>query len=300
MTKKDFLSLLDFDLSSLSYIIEKAIELKKNPVQPLLPSKQLVMIFEKNSTRTRVSFEAGMSQLGGNAIYLNAANTQLGRGESITDTAKVLSRYADIVMIRCNKHQDLIDFANNASIPVINGLSDHSHPCQLMADLMTFHELKGSIKGKKVAWLGDGNNMCNSWVMAAHIFGFELSLALSPKYPADEKLIANMQQLGSKITVTSNPEEACKNADLVTTDTWVSMGDEDANERISALQSLQVTPKLMKLAKTDAIFMHCLPAHREEEVTSSVIDGEQSVIYQEAENRLHAQKAIMCYLLNAI
>jgi len=296
MTKRDFLSLADFAKAELDTMIDMADKLKQNPLQDVSMGKQLAMIFEKSSTRTRVSFEAGINQLGGQAIVLNADDMQLGRGESIEDTAKVLSRFVDIVMIRANKHDDVVAFAKNATVPVINGLTDYNHPCQVLTDIFTFIEHKGDIEGKVICWVGDGNNMCNSWLHAALKFKFKLHLALKEGYYPDQALIDEGKAQGF-VEVFDNACDAAKDADLVTTDTWVSMGDKDAAKRLKDFAYLKVTEKVMSKAKNDAIFMHCLPAHRGEEVEASVIDGDKSVVFDEAENRLHIQKAIMVFLL---
>ncbi|MBL6785490.1 MAG: ornithine carbamoyltransferase [Rickettsiales bacterium] len=295
--QKDFISFEDFSENELATIIENAVALKAKPYQPILENKQLVMVFEKNSTRTRLSFEIGMQQLGGNSVFLSSEHSQLGRGEIIEDTAKVISRYADIVMIRANKHEDVIKFAKNADIPIINGLTDYNHPCQILADIMTYNEHRGPIKDKKVTWIGDGNNVCTSWVEASAKFGFSLYIAVPEQYGVNKKALKLAQEKGAQIILTDDLCFACKDSDLITTDTWVSMGDKDYDDRMEALAPFQVTESLMSMAKPDALFMHCLPAHRGEEAESSVIDGPQSVIFDEAENRLHVQKAIMSYLL---
>ena len=298
MTKQtNFITYDDFTADQLKGIIDQAILLKKNPYQSLLHNKQLVMIFQKNSTRTRLSFEIGMNQLDGNAVFLSSDQSQLGRGEIIEDTAQVISRYADIVMIRANSHEDVLKFAENATIPVINGLTDYNHPCQILADIMAYTEHRGSIEGKKVAWIGDGNNVCTSWIEASHKFNFALHIAVPSKYAADKVALDLAASYNANITITDDPADACRNADLVTTDSWVSMGDLDADERMEALAPFQVTRELMALAGQQALFMHCLPAHRGEEAETEVIDGPGSVIFDEAENRLHVQKAVMCYLL---
>ncbi len=296
-----FLDIDQLSPESLRGIIDLAKELKaqlKNAdsYRPL-PGKQLAMIFEKPSTRTRASFEVGINQLGGNAIVLNSENSQLGRGESASDTAKVLSRYVNLIMIRCFAHETLLELAKYSDVPVINGLTDYSHPCQIMADILTFEEHRGDIKGKKIAWIGDGNNMTNSWIHAAAKFGFELSIATPIEYKPEQSIIDWANANGGKVTWSDNPKDAAKNADAINTDTWVSMGCKDAEERMALLKDFQVNRELMALSAKDSIFMHCLPAHREEEVTSEVIDGKQSVIFDEAENRLHAQKAIMIWCL---
>ena len=272
-------------------------QLKNGEAHSPLPGKQLAMIFEKPSMRTRASFEVGINQLGGNSVVFNSENGQIGTRESVHDNAKVLSRYVNLIMIRCFSHDILLEFAKYSSVPVINGLTDSSHPCQVMADIMTFEEHRGSIKGKKIAWVGDGNNMTNSWIHAAARFGFELSIATPKEYKPEQALIDWANANGGRVNWSANPGDAAKGADAINTDTWVSMGAKDADERIRLLQSFQVNKDLMALAKKDAIFLHCLPAHRGEEVTDDVIDGRQSVVFDEAENRLHAQKAIMIWCL---
>lgn len=294
---KHFIDIDKVDAGELRQLIEaaKAIkaDLKKGTRPALLEGKQLAMIFEKASTRTRVSFEVGINQLGGNAIMIAAGDSQLGRGESIGDTAKVLSRYVDIIMLRTFKHETLLELADKATVPVINGLTDYSHPCQVMTDIMTFEEHRGSIEGKVIAWSGDFNNVALSWAHAAEKFNFTFRIACPEELWTPAKFSEHVQ-------VTSDVQEAIKDADLVVTDTWMSMGDTDGDEKMTLLKPYQVNDELMRLAKPDALFMHCLPAHREEEVTGSVIDGPQSVVFDEAENRLHAQKAIMLWCLNAL
>jgi ornithine carbamoyltransferase len=298
MSNKDFLSLLDFSKSELEKILKFAIKLKKKPVKSLLKAKQLLMFFEKNSTRTRISFEVGMNQLGGSAVVLQKKETQLGNAsESIADTAKVMSRYGDAIMIRAYSHDDVKELAANATIPVINGLTDHNHPCQLMADLQTIIETKGKIDGLKIVWLGDGNNMCHSWIEAACRFDINLNILVPKKYPPDNDLLEYAIAQGAQITIDQDIEKLTKNADVVVTDAWISMGDKNRTDRIKSMKAFQVNDEVMSYAKQDAIFLHCLPAHRGEEVTDSVIDSKNSVVFDEAENRLHAQKAIICYLL---
>jgi ornithine carbamoyltransferase len=260
----------------------------------------LAMIFEKNSTRTRFSFDAAIRQLGGSAIIVNSSDMQLGRGEPVQDTARVLSRMVDAVMIRANRHEDVEHFAHTSSVPVINGLTDKSHPCQVMADLLTFEEHRGPIGGRTVAWIGDGNNVCASFIHAAAAFGFKLNIACPPHFHPDLVDLARASQAGAAIEMTDDPAAAVRGADCVVTDTWVSMGDEDASERYDAFESFQVDEDLMKLAKTDAVFLHCLPAHRGEEVTDEVIDGPQSLVWDEAENRIHAQKAVLAWSFGAV
>ncbi len=300
MKKRDFLSLFDFSATELTALIQRAIDdkqaFKAGKSQPLLAGRTLAMIFEKSSTRTRVSFEAGMAQLGGHALFLSSRDTQLGRGEPIADTARVLSGMVDLVMIRNDDHAQQECFAENASIPVINGLSDFNHPCQLLADVMTFVEARGSIQGAKVAWVGDGNNVCHSWMAASQLFDFELTVACPQGYSPDAEL---SKKTATSVRVGHDPHEACAGADLIVTDVWTSMGQEADNAiRLEAFAGFQINDALMASANADALFMHCLPAHRGEEVSASVIDGNQSIVWQEAENRLHAQKALMLTLLN--
>ncbi len=265
-----------------------------------LAGKALAMVFEKPSTRTRVSFERAIRQLGGDAVVLERGGIQLGRGESVADTARVLSRYVDAIMIRATSEAKLLEMAEYATVPVINGLTDRTHPCQLMADVMTFEEHRGTIEGKVVAWSGDGNNMASSWIHAAVRFGFELRMACPEPLSPPEDVLAWARREGGRIVVTPDAEAAVGGADCVVTDTWVSMGDEagDSQHRHNLLKPYQVDDRIMGLAKPDAIFMHCLPAHRGDEVTPSVIDGPQSVVWDEAENRLHAQKGILYWCLS--
>lgn len=298
---KHFLDLHKFDAKTLREILNLGSEIKsgnKSNANKLLAGKILAMIFEKPSTRTRVSFEVAMIQLGGNAVMLDGKDSQLGRGESVADTARVLSRYVDAIMIRTDDPAKLDELAECASIPVINGLTDNSHPCQIMADIMTYEEHRGSIAGKKVAWCGDGNNVAASFMHAAGRFGFHLSLALPPELSLDDDVIAWAKAEGVDFSISDKADEACSNADLIVTDTWVSMGDKDAAKRHKLLSPFQVDERRMALAKKDALFMHCLPAHRDEEVATNVIDGAQSVIWDEAENRLHAQKGILAWCLS--
>jgi ornithine carbamoyltransferase len=262
-----------------------------------LGGKTLAMIFEKPSTRTRVSFEVGVRQLGGTAVVLSHTEMQLGRGETVADTARVLSRYVDAIMIRTDAPEKLLELAENATVPVINGLTDRSHPCQLMADVMTYEEHKGPIAGGRVAWCGDGNNMATSWIHAAAQFDFELRLACPADLAPLPDAMAWARARGASVSETRDPADAVAGVDCVVTDTWVSMGDQDAANRHNMLKPYQVNERLMGLAAEDAIFMHCLPAHREEEMTAAVIDGPQSVVWDEAENRLHAQKAILAWCL---
>ena len=260
----------------------------------------LAMIFEKNSTRTRFSFDAAMRQLGGDVIISNAVDMQLGRGEPIEDTARVLSRMVDAIMIRANVHEDVERLAMSASVPVINGLSDRGHPCQILADLMTFEEHRGNVHGKTFAWIGDGNNMCSSFIQAAPKLGFKLNIATPAVFHPDMMDLARAAEQQGQIMTTDDPHEAVRGADCVITDTWVSMGDTDYDQRIEALEPYQVDERLMGEAAKDAVFLHCLPAHRGEEVMDAVIDGPQSLIWDEAENRIHAQKSILAWCFGAI
>lgn len=303
---RHFLDICDLDAKALRRIIDAAHAMKKagKRVPAALRPKNiadavLVLIFEKPSTRTRVSFDIAMRQLGGAALSLNHTDLQLGRGESVADTARVLSRYADGIMIRANSHETLVELARNATIPVINGLTDKSHPCQVMADIQTFEEHLGPIKGRTVAWVGDGNNVAVSWMHAAVRFGFTLRLAC-PKslYPDDEATTWAMREKGA-ISIGDDPEKAVRGADCVVTDTWVSMGQSDAARRKKLLAPYAVDAALMRKATKGAIFMHCLPAYRGHEVSQDVLEGPQSVVFDEAENRLHVQKAIIAWCLGA-
>jgi len=303
---KDLISLHDYTPSQVEAIITLALKLKAQqkagiPHQ-ILKGKTLGMIFTKSSTRTRVSFEVGINQLGGTGLFLSSNDIQLGRGESIYDTANVLSRYLDGIMIRTFAHQDVIDLARYSSIPIINGLTDLLHPCQVLADLQTIYEHKGKFKGLKFAYLGDGNNMAHSLLYGCAKVGMDIAVATPAEYACDAEVVENAKfdakETGTKITITTDPTEAISGADVVCTDTWVSMGQEDEKaERIKVFSPYQVTDELFKTADSQAIFMHCLPAYRGYEVSEGVIDGPQSVIFDEAENRLHAQKAVMATLM---
>jgi ornithine carbamoyltransferase len=264
-----------------------------------LEGKSLAMIFDKPSTRTRVSFDVAMRQLGGEAIVLTGQEMQLGRGETIADTARVLSRYVDIIMIRTLDHDTLTELARYATVPVINGLTRRSHPCQVLADVLTFEEHRGPIRGKTVAWTGDANNVLASWMHAAERFEFRLKVATPPELAPKKWLLDWIKSSGAPIHVGTDPDEAVAGSDCIVTDTWVSMGDKDGQRRHNLLTRYQVNAALMARAKPDALFMHCLPAHRGDEVTDAVIDGPQSVVFDEAENRLHAQKGILAWCLNA-
>jgi ornithine carbamoyltransferase len=300
--KKDLLSLLDISEEELQKILAEAKHLKKmkNTGTPheLLKRKALAMIFEKPSTRTRLSFEVGMHDLGGHALYLNSQDLQIGRGEEIRDTARVASRYVSGLMIRAYKHQTIIDFARYSSVPVINGLSDREHPCQLLADILTIWEHFGSTIDIKVAWVGDGNNVCNSLVLSSAITGMIVNIASPVGFLPRPEVVEKARELGGRVEVMHDPVEAVRDADVVVTDTWVSMGEEARYDvRIKAFQGYTVDSKLLKHASADAIVMHCLPAHRGHEITDEVIEGPQSVVWDEAENRLHAQKALLVKML---
>ena len=300
MATRHFLTLMDFSPAELQGLIQRAIELKKiqrsGEVFEPLKNKVLGMVFEKSSTRTRVAFETAMAQCGGHAIFLSPRDTQLGRGEPIKDSARVLSRMVDIIMIRTFAHEKIEEFAANSQVPVINALTDLQHPCQLLADMQTYFEHRGNIKGKKVVWIGDGNNMCHSYIDAARQFDFKLAIAAPEGYLPDNELLS---AAGEHAWLSDSPIEACQDADLIVTDVWASMGqEEEANRRIKAFADYQVNSELMQLAKPDALFMHCLPAHRDEEVSEEVLEGPQSVVWDEAGNRLHSQKALLEFLLS--
>ncbi len=296
---RHFLTLLDLSPAELQQVIARAIELKaqhrEGSAGEPFRNKVLGMIFEKSSTRTRVSFEAGMAQLGGHAMFLAPRDTQLGRGEPIEDSARVMSRMVDIIMVRTYEHEKIERFAQYSCVPVINALTDSFHPCQLLADMQTWIEQRGDIQGKKVAWIGDGNNMCQSYINAACQFDFNLSIACPAGFTPDAQLVADNAE---RVTVLEDPREAVANAQVVVTDVWASMGQEDEQQdRKSVFQPYQVTRELLDAAADDVIFMHCLPAHRGEEISEDLLDDPRSVIWEEAENRLHAQKALMEFLL---
>ena len=297
LVPRHFLDIDQLDSAELRGILEVAVGYKNGRRDRPLAGKTLAMIFEKPSTRTRVSFEVAMRQLGGDTIYLNTVDSQLGRGETVADTARVLSRYVDAIMIRTDLPQKLADLAHYATVPVINGLTRASHPCQIMADVMTLQEQKGSLSGKIVAWSGDGNNVATSWVHAAVRFGFVLRLACPESLSPSPSVLDWARREGGRVKLTTEPREAVAGADCVVTDTWVSMGDEAAGRRHNLLAPYRVDEALMAMAKPDAIFMHCLPVKRGEEVTAGVVDGPQSVVWDEAENRLHAQKGILTWCL---
>jgi ornithine carbamoyltransferase len=300
--KKDLLSLLDISEEELQKILAEAKHLKKmksaGTPHELLTRKALAMIFEKPSTRTRLSFEVGMHDLGGHALYLNSQDLQIGRGEEIRDTARVASRYVSGLMIRAYKHQTIVDFARYSTVPVINGLSDKEHPCQLLADILTIWEHFGSTIDVKVAWVGDGNNVCNSLVLSSAITGMIVNIASPVGFLPKDEVVERARSLGGRVEVMHDPVQAVRDADVVVTDTWVSMGEEARYDvRIKAFQGYTVDSNLLKNASPDAIVMHCLPAHRGHEITDEVIEGPQSVVWDEAENRLHAQKALLVKML---
>ncbi|NLL17933.1 MAG: ornithine carbamoyltransferase [Clostridia bacterium] len=303
---RDFLSLYDYTPEEIHYLIDLAIDLKykqkKGIPHPYLAGKTLGMIFQKSSTRTRVSFEVGMYQLGGMALFLSSNDLQIGRGEPVKDTARVLSRYLDGIMIRTFSHDEVLELAQYADIPVINGLTDLLHPCQVLADLMTIKEHKGQLAGLKLAYVGDGNNMAHSLMYGGAKMGMDVVIASPAGYVPDETVTrqstAVATETGGSISITGNIEEAVKDADVIYTDVWASMGqEEEAAERKKAFAAYQVNNELLKMAKSDVIVLHCLPAHRGEEITDEVIEGPHSVVFDEAENRLHAQKAIMALLM---
>lgn len=302
MSIRHFLTLTDLDRGELERIIRHAIDLKaaqrRGEMQPTLPGRVLAMIFEKSSTRTRVSFETAMAQLGGHAIFLSPAGSQLGRGEPIEDTARVLSRMVDCIMLRTYAQATVERLAVYSDVPVINGLSDSVHPCQLLADLQTWYELRGPIQGHTVVWLGDGNNMCHSYIDAACLLDFKLNIACPEAYAPDPE---RLKQAGRHAQMFTDPMQAVSGASLVVTDVWASMGqEEEADQRLAVFAPYQVNSEIMQAADPDALFMHCLPAHRGEEVSADVIEGPQSVVWEEAGNRLHSQKALLEFLLGVM
>ncbi|MDP4927538.1 MAG: ornithine carbamoyltransferase [Sphingorhabdus sp.] len=306
---RHFLNLSDAGGDAIAAMLNDAIERKKArqgwpkgqaDADAPLAGHTLAMVFEKNSTRTRTSFEMAMKQLGGDSIFMASGQMQLGRGETIADTARVLSRYVDAIMIRTDDHDKVSELAHYASVPVINGLTDLSHPCQIVADLLTVMEHGKALPGLELAWLGDGNNVLNSVVEAAGLFKFNLRIAVPEGYESDGSFIEIAKAAGANITLTRDAREAVAGADVVVTDTWVSMGQEHAHNKMAAMMPYQVNERLMAMAKSDAVFLHCLPAHRGEEVTDAVIDGPQSLIWDEAENRLHAQKSILLWCLGKL
>lgn len=299
MSVRHFLTLLDFSREELQQVLDRAIVLKKmhrdGVVYEPMKNKVLGMIFEKSSTRTRVSFESGMAQFGGSAIFLSPRDTQLGRGEPVEDSARVISRMVDVVMIRTFAHDIIERFAEYSRVPVINALTDDHHPCQLLADLQTFIEHRGALQGKTFAWIGDGNNMCNSYIHAAHQFDFQLKIACPYGFEPDPELL---EKYASNVELVKTAEDAAKDSHLIATDVWTSMGQEsEQSVRKRRFSMYQINPRLMDMAASDAVFMHCLPAHRGEEISEDMLDDERSVVWDEAENRLHAQKALLEFLV---
>ncbi len=300
--KKDFLSILDISKEQLVQILKEAKQLKtdkkKGKVNDILRGKNLAMIFEKSSTRTHISFEVGMNELGGHALFLNARDMQIWRGEEIRDTARAASRYVSGLMIRAYKHSTIEEFARHATIPVINGLSDLEHPCQLLADIMTIQEHFGSTRDLKVAWVGDGNNVCNSLILSTVLTGMEVTVSTPKGYEPAADIVKKAKTMGGKITLVRKPERAVKDAEVIITDTWISMGDDDEREeRLRVFARYTIDASLLKLASPDARVLHCLPAHRGQEIADEVMEGGQSLVWDEAENRLHAQKALLIRLL---
>ncbi len=298
------ISIADLSAEDIYGILDLADDLKQKrkagEVTDYLKNKSLAMIFEKSSTRTRVSFEVGMTDLGGHALYLDPGSMQLGRGETLEDTARILSGYVQGIMIRAKSHKTLTIIAKNAKVPVINGLTDREHPCQILADLMTIRERKGKVSGLKLAWVGDGNNVCNSWILAATILGMKISVACPQGYEPDMAIVAKAKKMGGKVEIMDDPKKAAKGADILYTDVWVSMGDEAEKEKRSRdLKKYQINMALVKSAKKDCLVLHCLPAHRGEEITDEAIKSKNSAIFEEAENRLHAQKALLVRLLGS-
>lgn len=305
MSKRDFLRIMDLSATELEALLVRAQELKRlrslGAETALLPGKTLILIFEKSSTRTRVSFEVGIQQMGGRAIVLNAHDCQLGRGEPIRDAARVLSRYGDLMMLRTHAHAKVEELARFATVPVINGLSDSHHPCQILADLLTLIEHKGRLRELKIAWFGDGNNVAHSWIEAAGLLGLDLTLAVPAGFEPDTEMVATARSRGGRIQIVRDPEVAALGADVLMTDVWTSMGQEDeAVTRTNVFRPYQLNAALVAQAKPDAVVLHCLPAHRGEEITDEVIEGPQSVVWDEAENRLHVQKALMEFLLQKV
>ncbi len=297
------LSLADLSFTEIINLLDTASDLKekrsRGKTSILLKNKTLAMLFEKSSTRTRISFEVAMTELGGHAIFLNYKDIQLGRGESIADTARVMSRYVNAIMARVYKHETLIELSENATVPVINGLSDIEHPCQLLADLLTIREYKGKLKGLNFSWIGDGNNVCNSAILACTITGMKITVACPEGYEPKGEIIEMAKGLGGMTSIIHDPVKAARNADVLYTDVWVSMGDEEEyDQRLHDFKPYQINSKLLEQAKHDVMVLHCLPAHRGEEITADVIDGPHSAVLDQAENRLHAQKALLLKLLS--
>ena len=299
----NLLSIADLSYSDIINLLDTASDLKekrkRGKTNEELNGKTLAMFFEKSSTRTRISFEVAMTELGGHAIYLNYKDVQLGRGESVADTARVMSRYVHAIMARVYKHKTITELCENGNIPVINGLSDLEHPCQLLADLLTIREYKGKFKGLNFAWIGDGNNVCNSAMLACAITGMKITVACPQGYEPNEQIVNKARELGGTINIIRDPLKAATNADILSTDVWVSMGDEEQyDQRLRDFKPYQINSKLLEQAKHDVMVLHCLPAHRGEEITGEVVDGPNSAVFDQAENRLHIQKALLIKLLS--
>jgi ornithine carbamoyltransferase len=297
------LSIADLSYSDIINLLDAASDLKekrkRGKTTDELKNKTLAMLFEKSSTRTRISFEVAMTELGGHAIYLNYKDVQLGRGESVADTARVMSRYVHAIMARVYKHETVKELSKNGTVPVINGLSDMEHPCQLLADLLTIREYKGKYKGLNFAWIGDGNNVCNSAMLACAITGMKMTVACPQGYEPNAEILVKARELGGTVNITRDPLKAAKNADILSTDVWVSMGDEEEyDQRLRDFKPYQINSKLLEQAKHDVMVLHCLPAHRGEEITGEVVDGPNSAVFDQAENRLHIQKALLLKLLS--
>jgi len=297
------LSISDLSYSDIINLLDTASDLKekrkRGKTTDELKNKTLAMLFEKSSTRTRISFEVAMTELGGHAIYLNYKDVQLGRGESVADTARVMSRYVHAIMARVYKHETLTEVCENGTVPVINGLSDLEHPCQLLADLLTIREYKGKFKGLNFAWIGDGNNVCNSAMLACAITGMKMTIACPQGYEPNEQIVNKARELGGTVNIINDPLKAAKKADILSTDVWVSMGDEEEyDQRLRDFKPYQINSKLLEQAKHDVMVLHCLPAHRGEEITGEVVDGPNSAVFDQAENRLHIQKALLLKLLS--
>lgn len=299
---KHVLSMTDLSKEDILNILETGEDLKekriKGKVTDLLKNKSLAMIFEKSSTRTRVSFEVAMSDMGGHSLYLNQRDMQIGRGETVADTARVLSRYVAAITARVNKHSTVEELAEHATVPVINALSDKEHPCQILADLLTIKEYKSTLEGRKLTWVGDGNNVCNSMILGCVMVGMEIAVACPDGYDPDDDIVSMAREMGGKVEILRDPIEASTDADVLYTDVWISMGDEEERDkRLSDLADYQINSNLLDVAKNDVIIMHCLPAHRGEEISAEVMDGTHSVVFDQAENRLHAQKALILKLI---
>ena len=297
------LSISDLSYADIINLLDTASDLKEKRARgktfDILKNKTLAMLFEKSSTRTRLSFEVAMTDLGGHAIYLNYKDIQLGRGESVADTARVMSRYVHAIMARVYKHETLVELSENGTVPVINGLSDLEHPCQLLADLLTIREYKGKFKGLNFVWIGDGNNVCNSAILACALTGMKMTVACPEGYEPNAEILAKARALGGTINVINDPMKAAKKADILSTDVWVSMGDEEEyDQRLRDFKPYQINSKLLEQAKHDVMVLHCLPAHRGEEITAEVVDGPNSAVFDQAENRLHVQKALLLKLLS--